>query len=68
MTSTLLNISLINDDVLENNENFFLTINQDSLPTYITTGTTDRTIVNIVDDDRKCFIPKICICKYRWEV
>ena len=53
MTSASLNISLINDDVLENNENFFLTINEDSLPTSITAGTTDRTIVNIVDDDCK---------------
>ena len=53
MTSASLNISLINDDVLENNENFFLTINEDSLPTSITAGTTDQTIVNIVDDDCK---------------
>ena len=53
MTSSSLNISLIDDEVLENNENFFLTIDQGSLPTYITTGTTDQTIVNIVDDDRK---------------
>ena len=53
MTSASLNISLINDDVLESNENFFLTINQASLPTYITVGTTDRTVVNIVDDDCK---------------
>ena len=53
MTSALFNVSLIDDDVLENNENFFLAINQDTLPTSITAGTTDQTIVNIVDDDCK---------------
>ena len=51
MTNVSLNISLIDDDVLEINENFYLSIDEDSLPTSITAGITDRTIVNIVDDD-----------------
>ena len=51
MTNVSLNISIIDDDVLENNENFYLSIDEDSLPTSITTGSTDRTIVNILDDD-----------------
>ena len=51
MTNVSLNISLIDDDVLENNENFYLSIDEDSLPTSIIAGATDRTIVNIVDDD-----------------
>ena len=51
MTNVSLNISITDDDVLENNENFYLSINEDSLPTSITAGITDRTIVNIVDDD-----------------
>ena len=59
MTSASLNVSLINDNVLENNENFFLSINQGSLPTYISAGIINQVIVNIVDDDCKCFIPKL---------
>ena len=57
MTTASLNISIIEDDVLENNENFFLTINQIyhnySGFNKITIDTTDRPIVNIVDDDCK---------------
>ena len=49
MTSVSLNISIIDDDILENNENFYLTIDE-SLSS-ITAGSTDRAIVNILDDD-----------------
>ena len=54
-TTALLNISIIDDDVLENNENFFLTISHHNFhPSHrITVNTTDRPIVNIIDDDCK---------------
>ena len=51
MTSVSLNISIIDDDILENNENFYLSIDEGSLPTSIIAGSTDQTIVNILDDD-----------------
>jgi len=45
---------LINDDnILENNENFNLTINSSSLPTKVVTGDPDHVIVTLVDDDGK---------------
>ena len=49
MTSESLNISITDDDILENNENFYLAIDE-SLSS-ITAGSTDRAIVNILDDD-----------------
>ena len=49
MTSVSLNISITDDDVLENNENFYLTIDENL--SSITAGSTDRAIVNILDDD-----------------
>ena len=55
MTTALLNISIIDDDILENDEIFYLTIYQDSLPTNVSTGSSDQTTVIIVDDDRECF-------------
>ena len=53
-TTASLNISITDDDVLENNENFFLTINRHNYPSSrVTVNTTDRPIVNIIDDDCK---------------
>ena len=56
-TTASLNISIIDDDVLENNENFFLTINRVyhnySQSNKVTADTTYRPIVNIIDDDCK---------------
>ena len=53
-TTASLNISINDDDVLENNENFFLTISHHNYPAHgVTINTTDRPIVNIIDDDCK---------------
>lgn len=56
-TTASLNISIIDDNVLENNENFFLAISQIFHSYYssdkVTADTTDRPIVNIIDDDCK---------------
>ena len=52
-TATLI-IPIIDDDEYEVEiENFTLTINETSLPTGVTIGTQDQTIVFIVDNDSK---------------
>ena len=44
----------INDDaIIENNENFTLTIDPSSLPTGINVGSFDQATVTIVDNDGK---------------
>ena len=47
------NISILDDDLLEDNENFTLTINIDSLPDGITTGNPSKVTVIIRNDDSK---------------
>ena len=47
------NVSINNDDILEDNEDFMLTINPSSVPTGVTVGSPDQATVTIVDDDRK---------------
>ena len=47
------NISIIDDNILEDNENFTLTINS-SLPTGIMVGNPGQATVPIVDNDGKC--------------
>ena len=44
------NVSVNNDYILEDNENFMLTINSSSLPTGITRGDLDQATVIIVDN------------------
>ena len=54
MTSIALNATEIsNDEILEENENFYLTINSSSLPNDITTGSPLQATVVIMDDDCK---------------
>ena len=53
MTSVPFDIPINDDDILEINENFRLTIEQSSLPTGVTTGSPDQATVTIVDNDRK---------------
>ena len=50
VTFALLNIVISNDDVVEDNESFILSINASSLPISVTAN---QTIVIIVDDDDK---------------
>ena len=52
-TTTTLNIPINDDDILEIDENFMLTINQTSLPTDVTHGNPGQATVTIVDNDRK---------------
>lgn len=53
-TSTVFNISINNDNILENNENFSLTIDPSSLSDDVIAGSPVQAIVTIVDDDCKC--------------
>ena len=53
VTSVPFKVSLTDDTILEENENFILTINQSSLPTGVTVGDPSQTTVTIVDNDRK---------------
>ena len=53
VTSVPFKVSLYDDNILEENENFVLTINQSSLPSGVTIGNPSMTTVTIVDNDRK---------------
>ena len=55
MTSIPFDVPINDDNILEQNEEFTLTILQDILPDGVTRGSTDQTIVTIVDDDGKQF-------------
>ena len=53
MTSAQFNISIINNGVLEQNENFNLTINASSLPSRVFVTDPYQVTVTIRDDDGK---------------
>ena len=55
-THATFNISIINDNIFEGNENFILTINSTSLPTDVTVGDPGPASVTIVEDDGKYLI------------
>ena len=48
------NISIFDDNILEGNEDFDITIIPSSLPIDVSRGNPGTATVNIVDDDRKC--------------
>ena len=52
-TSASFDIPINDDDILEVNEDFMLTIDPSSLPTGGTVGNPGQATVTIVDDDRK---------------
>ena len=53
-TTVIFNIPINDDNILEGNENFNLTINTSSLSDGVTRGDLDQVTVTIVDnDDRK---------------
>ena len=47
------NVSIIDDIILEKDENFTLTIDPSSVPTFVNVGSPAQATVTIVDDDRK---------------
>ena len=52
-TNATLNIPISDDEILEINENFMLTLNSSSVPRGITHDDAGEVTVTIVDDDRK---------------
>ena len=50
-TTASLNVAINDDDLLENDEEFKLSINKSSLTGHVMLGGLDETTVNIVDDD-----------------
>ena len=56
VTRVPFNISITNDTMFEENENFTLAINSSSLPTGFSAGDPYRATVTIVDDDGRIFL------------
>ena len=54
VNSSQLNILITDDNILEDNETFNLTINQSSLPDGVVVGDRSQVTVTIVDDDGEC--------------
>ena len=58
-------ISVTDDSILEEDENFILTISHFSLPNSVTIGDPSLTIITIMDNDRKFLhniIIIVCAC------
>ena len=49
----MFNISINDDDIVEGNENFILSIDPSSLPNNVTVGVHNQTTVTIFDNDCK---------------
>ena len=52
-TNATFDVTIINDNLLERNENFTLIINVNSLPRKVTTNTIAQATVTIIDNDSK---------------
>ena len=52
-TVATFDVPINDDDTLEPDENFMLTIDETSLPTGVTHGTPSQATVTILDNDRK---------------
>lgn len=50
-TVAMFNVSINDDNTVENNETFAILIDQSSLPNGVSIGNPSRTVVIIVDDD-----------------
>ena len=60
-TSVPFNISIIDDNILEDDENFILTVDLSSLPSNITANDPYQATVTIVDKDGKFTIMAKCL-------
>ena len=58
-TRALVIVPLVDDDLLEGAEDFTLSIDLSSLPSCITTGVHDKTLVTINDNDCKFFLNSV---------
>ena len=52
-TTATFDVPINDDNIYEINEDFILTIDETSLPTGVTRGSSGETTVTIVDNDRK---------------
>ena len=59
MTEVSLDVTIMDDNILESNETFQLSINSSSLPNRVTVDNPSVVTVTIVDND--CKIIKICL-------
>ena len=59
MTKVSFTVNIIDDNILESNETFQLSINSSALPNRVTINNPSKVNVTIVDDDRKLLI--LCI-------
>ena len=55
-TTATFDVAINDDNILEGNENFMLTINSSSLPTGVTRGDLGQAAVTIMDNDRKLLL------------
>ena len=55
-TNATFDVTINDDNILESNENFTLTINSSSLPTGVTHGDPGQATVTIMDNDRKLLL------------
>jgi len=53
VTSVTFDVPITDDSILEGNENFMLTIDQSSLPTYVNHGDPGKATVTIVENEGK---------------
>jgi len=53
------NVSVIDDNTVESNENFVLVITTESLPKNVKSGNPNKTTVTIVDRDGKSLVEQI---------
>ena len=60
MTFASFDVTIINDNMLETNENFSLEIISSSLPTGVIVGAVSQSTVTIVDDDGKLINNDYC--------
>ena len=56
VTLQFVDIMICDDNVLEEDETFSLTIVSNSIPDNVTNGSPDNVTVTIVDNDRKCLL------------
>ena len=64
MINVMFDIRINDDTIMEDNENFILTIDPSSLPTRVTVGSPDQAIVTIMDNDGKHYFCHDDICIY----
>ena len=56
MTRTPFDVPTTDDMILENNENFTLTIDSTTLPTVVIVGVPGEALITIVDDEGKSYL------------